>query len=83
MERPEYFVVRVYRRDCSDPTQIEGTVEEVFPNTTCRVVLANGHRVLGHLSGKLRLSFCRVGVGDKVKLEMSPYDLSKGCIIEN
>jgi translation initiation factor IF-1 len=60
---------------------IEGTVVEVLPNTLFRVELSNGHRVLAHTSGKMRLEFIRLALGDKVTIEMSPYDLSKGCIV--
>jgi translation initiation factor IF-1 len=59
----------------------EGTVIEVLPNHVFRVALANGHRILAHVSGKARLNFVRIAAGDKVNLEMSPYDLSKGCIV--
>ena len=64
-----------------DAIKVKGTVVEVLPNTLFRVALANGHRVLAHTSGKMRLNFIRIGVGDKVTLEMSPYDLSKGSIV--
>ena len=63
-----------------DAIRLEGSVIEVLPNTMYRVELANGHRVLAHVSGKLRLKFPRLLPGEKVTLEMSPYDLSKGCI---
>lgn len=53
---------------------------DVLPNTMFRVALPNGHRVLAHISGKMRLNFIRILPGDKVVVEMSPYDLSKGCI---
>ena len=53
---------------------------EVLPNTMFRVELPNGHRILAHISGKMRLNFIRILPGDKVTVEMSPYDLSKGCI---
>jgi translation initiation factor IF-1 len=53
---------------------------EVLPNTMFRVALPNGHRILAHISGKMRLNFIRILPGDKVVVEMSPYDLSKGCI---
>jgi translation initiation factor IF-1 len=66
-----------------DAIKIEGTVVEVLPNTLFRVQLANGHRVLAHVSGKVRMHFVRISVGDKVTLEMSPYDLSKGSIVMN
>ena len=60
---------------------VEGAVVEILPNTLFRVELPNGHRLLAHASGKVRMSFIRLGLGDKVTVEMSPYDLSKGCII--
>ena len=63
-----------------DAIKIEGTVVEVLPNTMFRVELPNGHRILAHISGKMRLNFIRILPGDKVMMEMSPYDLSKGCI---
>ena len=63
-----------------DAIKIEGTVVEVLPNTMFRVELPNGHRILAHLSGKVRLNFIRILPGDTVAVEMSPYDLSKGCI---
>ena len=53
---------------------------EVLPNTMFRVALPNGHRILAHISGKMRLNFIRILPGDRVVVEMSPYDLSKGCI---
>ncbi|MEK7686228.1 MAG: translation initiation factor IF-1 [Verrucomicrobiota bacterium] len=59
---------------------IEGTVVEALPNRVFRVELPNGHRILAHTSGKMRLDFIRIAPGDKVTVEMSPYDLSKGCI---
>ncbi|MBA4147390.1 MAG: translation initiation factor IF-1 [Verrucomicrobia bacterium] len=65
-----------------DAIEIEGTVVDVLPHTMFRVALPNGHRVLAHVSGKMRLHFVRIAAGDKVTLEMSPYDLSKGCIID-
>ena len=61
--------------------EIEGTVVEKLPNTMFRVQLENGHEVLAHISGKLRMNFIRILPGDKVTLEMSPYDLSKGRIV--
>ena len=62
----------------SDVIEIEGTVVEKLPNTMFRVELENGHRVLATISGKLRQNFIRILPGDKVTLELSPYDLSKG-----
>ena len=64
-----------------EPIRVEGTVVELLPNTMFRVELANGHRVLAHISGKMRMNFIKILPGDKVTLEMSPYDLSKGRII--
>ena len=63
-----------------DAIKVEGTVVDVLPNTMFRVALPNGHRILAHISGKMRLNFIRILPGDKVVVEMSPYDLSKGCI---
>ena len=65
----------------ADAIEVEGLVVEVLPNKTYRVELSNGHRVVGFVPGKLRLSFTRFGLGDKVKLAMSPYDLSEGRIV--
>lgn len=63
-----------------EPITIEGTVVELLPNTMFRVELPNKHRILAHISGKMRLHFIRLLPGDKVTVEMSPYDLSKGRI---
>ena len=63
-----------------DVIEIEGTVVESLPNAQCRVELPNGHQLLAHISGKLRMNFIRILPGDKVTLEMSPYDLTKGRI---
>ena len=63
-----------------DAIRVEGTVVEVLPNTMFRVELPNKHRVLAYISGKMRLNFIRLLPGDKVTVEMSPYDLSKGRI---
>ena len=64
----------------NDAIKVEGKVVELLPNTMFRVELPNGHRVLAHISGKMRLHFIRILPGDKVLLEMSPYDLTKGRI---
>jgi len=61
--------------------EVEGAIVEVLPNKLYRVELANRHRVLAYVTGKARLSFARLAPGDKVRLEMSPYDLSEGRII--
>ena len=63
-----------------DMIEVEGKVVEALPNTFFIVELENGHEVLAHVSGKLRMNYIRIVPGDKVKLEMSPYDLSKGRI---
>lgn len=60
--------------------EIEGTVTEALPNAMFRVELSNGHKVLAHISGKMRKRFIRLVVGDRVKMEMSPYDVSKARI---
>ena len=60
--------------------EVEGTVTEALPNATFRVELANGHKVLAYLSGKIRLYFIRVLPGDRVLVELSPYDLTRGRI---
>ena len=60
--------------------EVEGTVLEVLPNARFRVELENGHKVLAHISGKMRMHYIRILAGDKVKMELSPYDLTKGRI---
>ncbi|MBO4902234.1 MAG: translation initiation factor IF-1 [Lachnospiraceae bacterium] len=65
----------------ADVIEIEGTVVEKLPNAMFKVKLENDHEVLAHISGKLRMNFIKILPGDKVTLEMSPYDLSKGRII--
>jgi translation initiation factor IF-1 len=64
-----------------EPIRIEATVKEALPNATFKVVLENGHEVLAHVCGKMRMNFIRILPGDKVTIEMSPYDLRKGRII--
>jgi len=61
--------------------EIEGTVRESLPNTMFRVELLNGHRVLAHLSGKMRRHYIRIVPGDRVRVALSPYDLNRGRII--
>jgi translation initiation factor IF-1 len=60
--------------------EVEGTVLEALPNTTFRVQLENGHEILAHVAGKMRMHYIKILPGDKVTLEMTPYDLSKGRI---
>lgn len=63
-----------------DVIELEGVVLEKLPNAQFQVELANGHKILAHISGKLRMNFIRILPGDKVTVEISPYDLSKGRI---
>ena len=63
-----------------DVIELEVTVVEALPNTNFKVELENGHQVLAHISGKLRMNYIKILPGDKVKLELSPYDLNRGRI---
>lgn len=63
-----------------DVISVQGTVEELLPNATFRVLLENGHEILAHLSGKMRMNRIRLLPGDGVSVEMSPYDVTKGRI---
>ena len=63
-----------------DVIELEGTVVEALPNTNFKVELENGHQILAHISGKLRMNYIKILPGDKVKVELSPYDLTKGRI---
>lgn len=65
----------------NDVIEVEGVVLEKLPNAMFQVQLENGHTILAHISGKLRMNFIRILPGDKVLIEMSPYDLTKGRII--
>ena len=62
------------------PIKIDGVVTETLPNATFKVKLDNNHEILAHISGKMRMHFIKILVGDKVSVEMSPYDLTKGRI---
>lgn len=64
----------------SDMIEMEGKVIEVLPNAMFQVELPNGHRIMAHISGKMRMNFIRIYPGDKVTIELSPYDLSRGRI---
>ncbi len=64
-----------------EPIRVVATVKESLPNAMFRVELENGHEILAHVSGKMRMHYIRILPGDKVTIEMSPYDLSKGRII--
>mgnify|MGYP002691789389 FL=1 len=63
-----------------DVIEVEGVVVETLANTTFKVELENGHQILGHISGKLRMNYIKILPGDKVKVELSPYDLTRGRI---
>ena len=63
-----------------DVIEIDGVVEDTLPNAMFKVKLANGHEILAHISGKIRKNFIRILPGDRVKVEMTPYDLTKGRI---
>ncbi len=69
-----------YRMAKDDVIEVEGTVIEPLPNAMFRVELENGHKVLAHVSGKIRMHFIRILPGDKVTVELSPYDLTRGRI---
>ena len=77
-------VCSTYRKWCvvkrEDAIELEGTVVEPLPNAMFKVELENGHTVLAHISGKIRMNYIRILPGDKVVLELSPYDLSRGRI---
>ncbi|NLJ84380.1 MAG: translation initiation factor IF-1 [Halanaerobiaceae bacterium] len=63
-----------------EPIEVQGTVVEPLPNAMFRVELENGHKVLAHVSGKMRMNFIRILPGDRVTIELSPYDLTRGRI---
>ena len=63
-----------------DVIEVEGVVVETLPNTNFKVKLENGHEILAHISGKLRMNYIKILPGDKVKVELSPYDLNRGRI---
>ena len=71
----------VYAMAKEEPIQLEGTISKVLPGTMFKVALPNGHEVLAHISGKMRKNYIRILKGDKVTVELTPYDLSKGRIV--
>jgi translation initiation factor IF-1 len=73
-----YFAITRLAKE--EPIELGGTVTQVLPGTMFRVALPNGHEVLAHISGKMRKNFIRISVGDRVNVEMSPYDLGKARI---
>jgi translation initiation factor IF-1 len=78
--RPGDRIVYLQRMAKEEPIALSGTVTQVLPGTMFRVALANGHEVLAHISGKMRKNFIRISVGDKVEVEITPYDLNKARI---
>jgi len=64
-----------------EPIKVQGTVKETLPNAMFKVELENGHQILAHISGKMRMHFIRILPGDTVTVELSPYDLSRGRIV--
>jgi translation initiation factor IF-1 len=73
--------MREYNMAKSDSIETQGSITHVLPNTMFRVKLNNGHEVLAHISGKMRKNFIRLSVGDRVTIQMSPYDLNKARIV--
>ncbi|MDQ5944398.1 MAG: translation initiation factor, partial [Patescibacteria group bacterium] len=71
---------KIYMTSTKEVIEVEGTVLEALPNVTFKVELENGHIVLAHVSGKMRMHYIKILPGDKVTLEMTPYDLNKGRI---
>ena len=78
--RPIDEVVSSLAKPKDDTILVEGTVVEPLPNAMFRVELDNGHKVLAHISGKMRMHYIRIAPGDKVQVELTPYDLSRGRI---
>tara|TARA_R110001592_G_scaffold116059_1_gene316945 strand:- start:84234 stop:84527 length:294 start_codon:yes stop_codon:yes gene_type:complete len=78
LENRSLEIVKIMAKE--DHIEMEGEVIDTLPNTTFRVKLENGHVVLAHISGKMRKNYIRILTGDKVKVELTPYDLSKGRI---
>lgn len=78
--RLEFARIRCGPMAKEEPIELSGSVTQVLPGTMFRVALPNGHEVLAHISGKMRKNFIRISVGDRVKVEMSPYDLGKARI---
>jgi len=77
--------IRIYKKTMSNDKELvklEGVVEETLPSTTFRVRLDNGHEILAHISGRMRVNYIRLIPGDRVLVEMSPYDLTKGRITQ-
>ena len=78
--RSQHEVVEAIAKPKDDTILVEGTVVEPLPNAMFRVELENGHKVLAHISGKMRMHYIRILPGDRVQVELTPYDLSRGRI---
>ena len=74
-------MVEVLAKQKDDTILVEGTVVEPLPNAMFRVELENGHKVLAHISGKMRMHYIRILPGDRVRVELSPYDLTRGRVV--
>jgi translation initiation factor IF-1 len=82
IEKPhKWYIRRFLVLSKEDVIEVEGKVIESLPNAMFQVELENGHKVLAHISGKLRMNFIRILPGDKVNIELSPYDLTRGRIV--
>lgn len=77
-----YVVITSIMSSNKELIKLEGTIVETLPSTTFKVKLDNGHEVLAHISGRMRVNYIRLLPGDRVLLEMSPYDLSKGRVVQ-
>jgi len=77
-----WFINKKIMSQDKELVKAEGVVEETLPSTTFKVKLDNGHSVLAHISGRMRVNYIRLLPGDRVLIEMSPYDLSKGRIVQ-
>ena len=78
--KEDFIILEERNLSKEDVIEVEGTVIETLPNTNFKVELDNGHQVLAHISGKLRMNYIKILPGDKVKVEVSPYDLTRGRI---
>lgn len=76
------LVIKITKMADKELIKLEGTVVETLPSTTFRVRLNNGHEVLAHISGRMRVNYIRLLPGDRVMLELSPYDLTKGRVVK-
>lgn len=76
-----YFGEKITSMERDDRIEFDGTVSEKLPNNMYRVELENGHKVLAHVSGKMRMNFINILPGDRVRVELSPYDLTRGRIV--